>query len=114
MDVAQAFLKQHADDYDLVIVNGENAAGGFGITRRHFEQLRTAGADVVTLGNHGFDKPDAAELLESTRRLLRAANYPPGTPALGANDYQARNGKRVPVTQLCVREFMTRRDCPIR
>lgn len=114
MDAAQAFLKQHSGDYDLVIVNGENAAGGFGITKRHFEQLRGAGADVVTLGNHGFDKPDAAELLESTPRLLRAANYPPGTPGLGAHVYEARNGQRVAVVQLMGRVFMDPLDCPFR
>ena len=114
MTAALAFLKQHAHEYDFVIVNGENSAGGFGITKRHFEQLRGAGADVVTLGNHGFDKPDTGGLLENNPRLLRAANYPPGTPGLGFHVYEARNGQRVAVTQLMGRVFMDALDCPFR
>lgn len=114
MVAAQAFLKEHHHEYDLVIVNGENSAGGFGITRKHFEQLRNAGADVVTLGNHGFDKPDAVDLLETSPRLLRAANFPPGTPGLGAHVYEARNGGRVAVMQLMGRVFMDPLDCPFR
>lgn len=114
MEAAQAFLKQHHGDYDFVIVNGENSAGGFGITKRHFQQLRNAGADVVTLGNHGFDKPDTGELLENNPRLIRAANYPPGTPGLGSHVYEARNGRRVAVMQLMGRVFMDPLDCPFR
>ena len=114
MTVALAFLKQHSQDYDFVIVNGENSAGGFGITKRHFDQLRAAGADVVTLGNHGFDKPDTNELLENNPRLLRAANYPPGTPGLGYHVYEAHNGQRVAVAQLMGRVFMEPLDCPFR
>src|SRR5690554_6170127 len=114
MQVALAYLKEHRGAYDLVIVNGENAAGGFGITRRHFEQLRNAGADVVTLGNHGFDQPGTDELLESSPRILRAANYPPGTPGLGAHVYEAGNGERVAVMQLMGRVFMDPLDCPFR
>ena len=114
MEVALAFLKEHHTDYDFVIVNGENSAGGFGITKRHFEQLRSAGADVVTLGNHGFDKPDTDELLENNPRLLRAANFPPGTPGLGYHVYEARNGERIAVMQLMGRVFMDPLDCPFR
>lgn len=114
MQVALAYLKEHRSDYDLIIVNGENAAGGFGLTKRHFDQLRNAGADVVTLGNHGFDQPGTDELLESTPRLLRAANFPPGTPGLGAHVYEARSGERVAVMQLMGRVFMDPLDCPFR
>lgn len=114
MRAAQAFLKERRDDYDFVIVNGENAAGGFGLTRRHFEQLEAAGADVVTLGNHGFDQPGTDELLENTPRLLRPANYPPGTPGLGAHVYTASNGERIAVMQLMGRVFMDALDCPFR
>src|SRR5690606_27705644 len=114
MEVALAFLKEHHTDYDFVIVNGENSAGGFGITKRHFEQLRSAGADVVTLGNHGFDKPDTDELLANNPRLLRAANFPPGTPGLGYHVYEARNGERIAVMQLMGRVFMDPLDCPFR
>ncbi len=114
VQAAQAYLKAHGADYDFVIVNGENSAGGFGITKRHFDQLRNAGADVITLGNHGFDQPGTDELVEQTPRLLRAANYPPGTPGLGAHVYEARNGQRVAVMQLMGRVFMDALDCPFR
>lgn len=112
MRAAQAFLGQVRSDYDFIIVNGENAAGGFGITRRHFEQLRSAGADVVTLGNHGFDQAEALELVEETPRLLRPANYPSGTPGFGWHVYQAGNDERVAVLQLMGRVFMEALDDP--
>lgn len=111
---ATAFLKARAREYDFVVVNGENAAGGFGITRSHFEQLRGAGADVVTLGNHGFDQVDAFELLEETPRLLRAANYPTGTPGVGWGVFDARDGGRVAVMQLMGRVYMDPLDDPFR
>ena len=65
---------------DFVIVNGENAAGGFGITESIFLELLDAGADVVTLGNHAFDQKEALVFIERQPRLIRPINYPPGTP----------------------------------
>ncbi|MCC6310054.1 MAG: YmdB family metallophosphoesterase, partial [Trueperaceae bacterium] len=106
MRAAQAYLAAVRHEYDFVIVNGENAAGGFGITRRHFEQLRSAGADVVTLGNHAFDQSEVVPLLEETPRLLRAANFPPGTPGLGWAAYDVPSGGRIVVAQLMGRVFM--------
>lgn len=114
MRVVQAFLRERRDDYDFVIANGENAAGGFGITRKHFEQVREAGADVVTLGNHSWDQREAMELLEETPRLLRPANYPPGTPGLGHATFEARTGERVTVAQAMGRVFMEPLDDPFR
>lgn len=119
MRAATTYLKQVRGDYDFVIVNGENAAGGFGITRKHFEQLRAAGADVVTLGNHGFDQAEALELLEETTRLLRPANYPPGTPGLGWAIHEVRPSspaepKRIAVVQVMGRVFMDAIDDPFR
>lgn len=114
MRAARAYLAAVREEYDFVIVNGENAAGGFGLTRKHFAQLRDAGADVVTLGNHGFDQAETAELLEETPRLLRALNYPPGTPGLGAATFTARNGERITVAQVMGRVFMEPLDDPFR
>ena len=111
---ARAYLPRVRDDYDFVIVNGENAAGGFGITRKHFEQLRAAGADAVTLGNHTFDTPEAAELLEETPHLVRPLNYPPGTPGLGAATFTARTGERITVAQVMGRVYMDPLDDPFR
>ena len=69
---------------DIVVVNGENAAAGFGITPSVYEEILAAGADVVTLGNHAFDKKEALALVDQEPRLLRPLNYPPGTPGRGA------------------------------
>src|SRR5579885_982202 len=65
---------------DFVVVNGENAAGGFGITEAICQELLDAGADCVTLGNHAFDQREALVFIERQPRLLRPINYPPGTP----------------------------------
>ncbi|RZV42933.1 MAG: metallophosphoesterase, partial [Acidimicrobiales bacterium] len=73
---------------DAVVINGENAANGFGITERTANELYEAGADVITLGNHSFDNPGALTFIERETRLLRPVNYPPGTaPGLGVNVY---------------------------
>ena len=68
---------------DFVAVNGENAAGGFGITEAILEELLAAGADVVTLGNHAWDQKEALVFIERQDRLLRPINYPPARPARG-------------------------------
>jgi metallophosphoesterase (TIGR00282 family) len=104
--VVQRYLERYAHRYDLIVANGENMAGGFGITRKHFQELRDAGVDVVTLGNHTFDQSETAELLESSSRLVRPATYPPGTPGLGHVSLQARDGSRVTVGQVMGRVFM--------
>ena len=112
--VARAYLERYRDDYDFVIANGENAAGGFGITRKHFGQLSDAGVDVVTLGNHSFDQAETLTLVEETPRLLRPLNYPPGTPGLGFATFEARGGEQVSVAQAMGRVFMDALDDPFR
>ena len=77
---------------DFVAVNGENAAGGFGITEPILSDLLDAGADVVTLGNHAFDQKEALVFIERQPRLLRPINYPPGTPGRGSGIFKAANG----------------------
>lgn len=114
LSVTKAFLESVRDDYDFIVVNGENAAGGFGLTRKHFDQLLSAGADVVTLGNHTWDARDAYELLEETPRLIRPLNYPPGAPGLGHTTVTARGGERVTVVQAMGRVFLPPLDCPFR
>ncbi|HXY57463.1 MAG TPA: TIGR00282 family metallophosphoesterase [Methylocystis sp.] len=91
---------------DFVIVNGENAAGGFGITESLCEELLQAGADCVTLGNHAFDQREAMSYIERQPRLLRPLNYPPGTPGRGANVYAVRGGRRVLVVSAMGRVHM--------
>jgi metallophosphoesterase (TIGR00282 family) len=99
---------------DFVVVNGENAAGGFGITEPIHNELLDAGADVVTLGNHAFDQRDTLVFIERQERLLRPVNYPKGTPGKGAGLYRSRGGAEVLVVQGMGRVFMPELDCPFR
>lgn len=91
---------------DFVIVNGENAAGGFGITEEILQKTLEAGADVVTTGNHAFDQRETVEFASQYDRFLRPANYPDGTPGHGSNLITARNGARVLVANIMGRVFM--------
>jgi metallophosphoesterase (TIGR00282 family) len=91
---------------DFVAVNGENAAGGFGITEAICDEFLSAGADAVTLGNHAFDQREALVFIERQPRLIRPVNYPPGTPGRGANLFEAPNGARVLVVNAMGRVFM--------
>ncbi|UCI27200.1 TIGR00282 family metallophosphoesterase [Mesorhizobium sp. B2-8-5] len=91
---------------DFVIVNGENAAGGFGITEEIFRETLAAGADVVTTGNHVWDQRDALIFAPREERFLRPSNFPKGTPGRGSGVYIARNGARVLVANIMGRVFM--------
>jgi metallophosphoesterase (TIGR00282 family) len=99
---------------DFVVVNGENAAGGFGITEQILVELLEAGADVVTTGNHVFDQRETLVYIERQDRLLRPINYPPGTPGKGAGLYKAANGAEVLVINAMGRVFMADLDDPFR
>ena len=80
---------------DFVIVNGENAAGGFGITATICQELLDAGADVITTGNHAFDQREALTFIDREPRLLRPLNYPAGTPGRGAGLFETADGRQV-------------------
>jgi metallophosphoesterase (TIGR00282 family) len=97
---------------DFVAVNGENAAGGFGITEDILRQVLDAGADVVTTGNHVFDQREALVFAARQERFLRPINYPEGTPGKGSGLYLARNGARVLVINAMGRVFMDALDDP--
>ncbi|MGC2777169.1 MAG: TIGR00282 family metallophosphoesterase [Bradyrhizobium sp.] len=97
---------------DLVVVNGENAAGGFGITEAIYQELVDAGADAITLGNHSWDQREALVFIERAPRLVRPANYPLGTPGRGAALVEAKNGAHVLVVNVLGRVFMTPFDDP--
>ncbi|HRK19040.1 MAG TPA: TIGR00282 family metallophosphoesterase [Hyphomicrobiaceae bacterium] len=101
-------------DLDFVVVNGENAAAGFGITEAITEELLDAGADCITLGNHAFDQKDTLVFIERQPKLIRPLNYPKATPGRGAGLYRARNGADVLVINALGRIFMTELDCPFR
>jgi metallophosphoesterase (TIGR00282 family) len=99
---------------DFCVVNGENAAGGFGVNEEIVQGLLDAGADAVTTGNHVWDQREALVFIERQPRLLRPINYPPGTPGKGAAMFTARNGGRVLVANVMGRTFMEPLDDPVR
>lgn len=100
--------------FDFVIVNGENASHGRGITEAHYELLRDAGADVVTLGDHAFDQRELMTAIERHGALVRPINYPPGAPGRGAALVTGRNGHQVLVVNALGRVFMPPMDDPFR
>ncbi|KAB7740801.1 metallophosphoesterase [Parvibaculum sedimenti] len=99
-------------DADFVVVNGENAAGGFGITAQICEELFDAGVDVVTLGNHAWDQREALVHIERESRLIRPVNFPKGTPGRGAHLFETAKGERVLVINAMGRVFMDALDDP--
>ncbi len=98
----------------LVIANGENAAAGFGITKDIVEELFDCQIDVLTSGNHVWDKRETLDFIGDYRDFIRPANYPPGTPGTGSVVFWTREGIGVGVINLAGRVFMTPVDCPFR
>lgn len=99
---------------DLVIVNAENSAGGFGLDRRSVAALVEGGADVLTTGNHVWDKADAIELCEEDGRILRPENLAPGAPGHGYGVFATARGRRVGVLNLIGRVFLPPAEDPFR
>ena len=97
---------------DCVVVNGENAAGGFGISEAICEAFLAAGADCVTLGNHAFDQREALVFITRQPRLVRPLNYPRGAPGRGAALVETADGARTLVVNLLGRVFMEPMDDP--
>jgi metallophosphoesterase (TIGR00282 family) len=97
---------------DLVVLNGENAAGGFGITEAIYHELIDAGVDAITLGNHAWDQREALVFIERAPRLIRPVNFPRGTPGRGAAVIETRGGARVLVINVMGRLFMDPLDDP--
>jgi len=98
---------------DIVIVNGENAQGGFGIGKEEADRLFSMGVHVITTGNHVWERPGSAELLAGTPRLIRPANFPPGVPGVGWTLFDSE-GAAWAVLNLQGREGMSPLDCPFR
>lgn len=101
-------------DCHFVIINGENAAGGLGITKPTAAALFSAGADAITLGNHTFAKRDVAGYLSEEPRILRPANYPQGVLGFGWSIFEAATGDKLAVVSLMGRTYMDPVDCPFR
>lgn len=97
---------------DAVIANGENVAGGFGITPELAEELFEIGVSVITTGNHAWDKKEAVGYYSREPRLLRPANYPPGVPGNGSAVIETAGGERLAILQVMGRVYMPTIDCP--
>lgn len=101
-------------DLDLVVVNGENAAAGFGITAKICAEMYEVGVDVITTGNHAWDQREIIGHIDQDHHLLRPVNYPPGTPGHGASLIKTRRGKRALVVNVMASLFMESLDDPFR
>ncbi|MDX1580882.1 MAG: TIGR00282 family metallophosphoesterase [Alphaproteobacteria bacterium] len=99
-------------DLDFVVANGENAAGGIGITAEICQDLFRSGVDVITGGNHSWDQRQIMDYIDDEPRLLRPANFPAGTPGKGTGIYMARGGERVAIINVMGRIFMDPLDDP--
>ena len=99
---------------DFIVVNGENAAGGFGVVPQTLQELLDEDVDVITSGNHIWDKKEAISLLEQSERLLRPLNFPEGVPGRGWGIYATAAGQPVGVINAQGRVFMTAIECPFR
>ena len=99
---------------DLAVVNAENASHGFGLAPDMATALFAAGADVITLGNHAWDRKEIIPYIAETPRLLRPLNFPPGTPGAGSVVVEVSGGRRALVLQAMGRLYMDALDCPFR
>ncbi len=112
----KSLLHNIVDRYkiDAVIANGENAAGGFGITENTAKELFDMGIHIITTGNHVWDKKEAIPYIAKENRILRPINYPPDTPGFGSIVYSLPNKEKIAVMNVSGRVFMNTLDCPFR
>jgi metallophosphoesterase (TIGR00282 family) len=99
---------------DIAIANGENAAGGFGITEKTALELFGYGIHIITTGNHIWDKKEVVPYLTKENRILRPINYPPGTPGTGSIVFNTSDNEKIAVMNISGRIFMNTLDCPFR
>ena len=101
-------------EVDFVIANGENTAGGMGITAQVSEELFQAGVDALTTGNHVWRQRTAIPFIDADHRVLRPANYPPGTPGRGGEVFVTPHSGAIGIVNVQGRTFMEPLDCPFR
>ncbi|RJQ38567.1 MAG: TIGR00282 family metallophosphoesterase, partial [Nitrospiraceae bacterium] len=111
----RALLPKLSDRYkaDCVVANGENIAGGFGLTEPLVQDLLSYGVHIITTGNHVWDKKDFMTSIGKESRVLRPLNYPPGVPGHGSIVFNA-GGRKIAVVNVSGRVFMPQMDCPFR
>jgi 2',3'-cyclic-nucleotide 2'-phosphodiesterase len=115
-EAIRALLPNIVDKFktDVIIANGENAAAGFGITEQTASEIFACGIDIITTGNHVWDKKEAVTYLEKERRIIRPLNYPPDVPGYGSALISQSGKAPVAVLNLAGRVFMNCLDCPFR
>lgn len=111
-DILKLYLEKNKNNFDFIIVNGENAAGGFGLTGKLADEILEYGCDIITSGNHIWDKREIYDYLDSTNKVLRPLNYPKGVHGKGYSIIESKQGKKVGVISLQGRVFMNPIDCP--
>ena len=104
----------NANSIDVCIANGENAAGGKGITRKISNQLFSYGIDIITSGNHIWSNKDILSALDTDGRILRPANYPDGVKGIGSTTFKSKKGYIIGIINLMGRIFMKPLDCPFK
>ncbi|WP_010093297.1 TIGR00282 family metallophosphoesterase [Ornithinibacillus scapharcae] len=114
-DMVQEYLPKLKDKYkpNAIIINGENAASGKGITEKIYKQFMGLGANVITMGNHTWDKKDIFEFIDDAKNLIRPANFPVGTPGKGLT-FINMNGTELAIMNLQGRTFLPAIDDPFR
>lgn len=112
---AQVLFKEQGRAFDFVIANIENSAGGFGLNKDAWAKLQPLNFDCMTSGNHIWDRPDVSQFLNEEPKLLRPANYPPGSPGFGWQIFDVKNkttDAKIAIINLQGRIFMQNIDCP--
>ncbi len=109
-DNLQSIIEEYKIDF--CIANGENSAGGKGISKAVAQELYDAGVEAITLGNHAWDNKDVLSFIDTDTCIVRAYNYPLDVPGHGWTSVTAQNGCNIVVAQLCCRLYMTPIDCP--
>ncbi|MDO9465228.1 MAG: TIGR00282 family metallophosphoesterase [bacterium] len=104
----------NTNSIDVCIANGENAAGGVGITRKISDQLFSYGIDIITSGNHIWSNKDILSALDTDERILRPANYPDGVKGIGSTTFKSKKGYIIGIINLMGRVFMKPLDCPFK
>ena len=108
------YLKIKGKQYDFVIANGENAAGGKGITPDIVYEFFNSGVDFITMGNHVWDKKEIMQFIEHEPNIIRPANYPPNTPGRGSTVVKLAQKTKIGIINLSGRIFLPTLDCPFR
>ena len=112
LKITKTFLNEYRHDYDFIIANGENVAGGKGITRKHYKELKNMGIDVITLGNHAWDNREALEIVEESPTLIRPYNLPKSSPGFGYYVFKTKSGEQIAVCNVLGRVYMDSYDDP--